>query len=514
MEVLTEKTTKVITPDDAEFWELRGIDPIVRYARYYPRYRHDDPTPVRDAYARLKTDGQKAKVVSWAKQSDGILIYRHAALPGLPSVFPEMRPDNPIRTGQQTRHWHGYGEPPEDDRWYRRMRPRSSTVKKPEDDAGLAHRWKWHAEPIGKMTDAQKKALERGEEPPNTEEVHLHDDLAKYVFPPDPWTTTDPREHQHHTSYPIPKNPPKRGKYSNVMEAEERRRRHVEKYHNGVDRDDAHPHEWKVKDRQGLARRLDVHPFAAPLFDEAELVYFVIEGCLKSDSVLSAIRREGRPESVFSVPSVSLWLADELDEFIDQKLLGKTVIVIPDADWYKKDEVIEQARLCCLYLTRRGVRAFVAAPPHEESNKGIDDHLGAGRSLDELLVQNRRVDRWGMNRWLYCLRDRRAKRKNTMARTTDALYGLGYGCDDKGVFSGTLKRFSRIMNVSISKVQRTVRDLEEWGAISINGDLTMRKNYFSGQWEWDEDEEPPVITLIPRLRGTTDPYFQLGDLSR
>ena len=52
--------TKKITPDDAEFWTERGIDFYVRHARPYQRYRVDDDTPVKDAYALLKTAGQKA----------------------------------------------------------------------------------------------------------------------------------------------------------------------------------------------------------------------------------------------------------------------------------------------------------------------------------------------------------------------------------------------------------------------------------------------------------------------
>jgi hypothetical protein len=113
-------------------------------------------------------------MVSWAHQSDGILINRHAALPGLPPVFPEMRPDTAIRTGQQTRHWHGYGDPPEDDRWYQRLDPDTA--------AGEAHLRKHHAGG-------------------NCEEVHLHDDLAKYIFPPAPTRKKKPQVRTPTTSH-------------------------------------------------------------------------------------------------------------------------------------------------------------------------------------------------------------------------------------------------------------------------------------------------------------------------
>jgi hypothetical protein len=473
--------TKKITPDDAEFWTERGIDFYVRHARPYPRYTAADDTPVKDAYALLKTAGQKAKMVAWAHQADGILINRHAALPGLPPVFSEMRPDTAIRTGQQTRHWHGYGDPPEDDRWYQKLDP--------DSDAGQEHRRKHHAGG-------------------NTEEIHLHDDLAKYIFPPAPMRKKKPQVHTHDESYRVPANRPKRNKYSNVMEAEERRRRHVKKYHRGVDVTEPHTHEWTDKDNAThLARRLDVHPLAAPLFEDAELVYFVIEGCLKADAALSAILREDRPEAVFSVPSVSLWLAEELEEFVGRKLRGKTVIVVPDADWYTKDEVIEQARLCCTYLARRGIRAYVAAPPHDGPNKGLDDHLGAGHSLDDLVVQGRQVDAWGQRAWL----NYRGLRKDGKDRAADMLYGLGYACDNKGQFTGSLSRFARVMNIKRRRVGRGVHDLEKLGAITINGDLSIRRDWFSKALRW---EDPPTITLIPELRGKDGPGYRLGELPR
>jgi len=64
----------------------------VRLARPYVRYYPDDTTPVQDAYATLRTVGQKATMSRHAGQAAGILINRHAALPGLDPVPAEMRP--------------------------------------------------------------------------------------------------------------------------------------------------------------------------------------------------------------------------------------------------------------------------------------------------------------------------------------------------------------------------------------------------------------------------------------
>jgi hypothetical protein len=473
---------KKITPGDEEFWSERGIDFHVRLARPYVRYYPDDPTPVQDAYATLRTVGQKATMSRHARQAAGILINRHAALPGLDPVPAEMRPDTAIRTGRMTRHWHGYGDPPEDGKHYERLDP--------DCPAGISHRWKHHG----------------GE---NTEEVHAHEDKAKYIFLPKPTEKTKPREHDHDVAYRLPKNPPKRGKYSNTMEADERRRYHVAKYHGGVDVPGPHTHEWTKPDTsEDLARRLDVHPFAAPLFDEAETVYFVIEGCLKADSALSAILREARLEAVFSVPSVSLWLAEELEEFVERKLRGKRVIVVPDGDWAKKREVIEQARLCCLYLLRRDIEAYVAAPPVNPDgtvdHKGLDDFLGAGFSLDDLMVQSRRVDAYGQRAWLSRFR----RRKDAVARAADALYGLAYAAED-GKFTGSLQRFAKTLDIPPRRAGRAIHQLEELGAITISGDLAVRRDWFSKSLQW---EEPPVITLIPELRGDAGEEYCLREL--
>src|SRR5829696_3259831 len=478
------------TPDDKEFWSSRGIDPFVQHARPYIRYRTDEVTPVRDGYERLSL-GQIRTAVARAKRADGILIRRHNALPGLPPIVPEMRPDEAIWTGKMTRHWHGYGDPPEDDRFYRRLNP-YGLKGKDRESPGEAHRRKEHG----------------GE---NTEEVHEHEVVAKYLFPSNPRKKTKPRPHDHDDAYPLSSKPRKRGKYSNSWTVEEKRLYHVKTRHGDVDVAGDHTHEWTVQDHsEDLARRLDVHPWAVDLFEDASTVYFVIEGCLKADSVLSAIRRGERLESVFSVPSVSLWLADELAEFARLKLRSKQVVVVPDADWVDNPLVIEQARLCCLYLQRRGFRACVAAPPEEglyekPKIKGIDDHLGAGRSLDDLVVQKRLVDTAALWEWLGPF----GLRLDAKTRDLDTLYGLSYAAED-GVFTGTLKRFAKVMNLSTSKVWRGVHHLEELGALTIDGDLSTRANYYTDELEWEDD--PPTLTLIPELRGEDGAPCSLGEL--
>jgi len=126
--------------------------------------------------------------------------------------------------------------------------------------------------------------------------------------------------------------------------------RHIEKAHHGVPVAGPHEHTRKAKDREhGIARRLDVHPDAVPLLLSAGRVFFVIEGCIKADAVLS------RGEAVFSVPSVTLWKAPELEAFAERYLKEKTVFIVADADAVMKPEVMTQAKLCRSFLHRRGV---------------------------------------------------------------------------------------------------------------------------------------------------------------
>src|SRR5215207_836024 len=145
------------------------------------------------------------------------------------------------------------------------------------------------------------------------EDVHEHLDAAKYVFAPserrdDPWV------HEHHSG----RSGAYYKKHPDALE------RHIDNWHTknpeavewllegGVGYGH-HKHTRRVKNRKNnLARRVDIHPMALERLEAAEAVYFGIEGCLKADAILSAIIREGRNESVFSVPSVSLWEAEEL----------------------------------------------------------------------------------------------------------------------------------------------------------------------------------------------------------
>lgn len=140
---------------------------------------------------------------------------------------------------------------------------------------------------------------------------------------------------------------------------------------------------------EGQASRLDMHPDAVSLFSDATRVFFGIEGCVKEDAMLS------QGEAVFSVPACWQWRVPEMAAFADKYLAGKVVFIVPDGDWAKNWQVRSAAIQCSSYLRGFGLeRVFVAAPPPElldDGIKGVDDFLGAGYSLDDMVVIGREI---------------------------------------------------------------------------------------------------------------------------
>src|SRR4051794_35011231 len=102
-----------------------------------------------------------------------------------------------------------------------------------------------------------------------------------------------------------------------------------------------HAHEERVPDRaKPLAQRLDVEKAFYDRLDKSEVVYFGIEGSVKGSAMTSA----GVP--AFTVPSVTMWRAQELDDFVDRYLMGKVVVIVPDNDWFANKRVVAEAFLC------------------------------------------------------------------------------------------------------------------------------------------------------------------------
>jgi hypothetical protein len=283
--------------------------------------------------------------------------------------------------------------------------------------------------------------------------------------------------------------------------------RHIEKVHGGVNTNEVHLDENHAKyvfpAGEG-ARRLDMHPNAWPGFRDARRVFFVIEGCIKADAVLSA------GEAVFSVPSVTLWRAPELSDFAP-RLRDVAVYIVPDSDWYANGAVLAQAMFCRSFLRRSGVTdTHVAAPPPapDGGKVGIDDLLYLGGTLNDLEVLERETH-YGLAEFIA---EQGKWRKDKVVRGAEVLEGLALHAGADGRLYCSLRSIARIMGCHHSKVERAVRDLEDCGAIEIDGSLDSHPRYYDRQKGWVgwESKERPLISIAPTLRAK-DTRRHLGD---
>jgi hypothetical protein len=462
-----------VTADPEQFFDERGIPEHIWRARPYGFWTTDDITPATEPFAD-QGPAQRAWAAKIANQSDGILIMR-APPPMATPLAPiplEFRPDNPVVI-ETIWHWHGNEPPPPDLPPWKRL-------------PGARCNWQAHIDRDKGPDD------HRGH---NTELVHSHRQFAKYVFPIPP-TVEQYYEHDHEHSW----------QRKCAADRPAYHRSHVNKHHGGVDVVGLHEHTRRVKDRTTpIARRIDAHPLAVGLLRcAAEVVYLVIEGCIKADAVLA----DGG--AVLSVPSVSLWDCTELGEVALEYLVGRTVVVVPDADWHHNDAVINQARLCQAALFHLGVSVvYVAAPPptfHGTPTKGVDDFIGAGGHLEELLVIDAEpspyLDEFA---WARCHRRRldQAQRNHIVLRALAAYTGTA------GVLRAPLETVARVIGVTRGRLSRAVHDLADMGAVDIEGDLATRRNWFSRR---DEFVDPPAIILAPDLRSTEREAQRLADV--
>jgi hypothetical protein len=470
---------------ERRFAAEHGITEEVFMGRPYVRWTRDDVQPVRDGYAGLNRY-QRAFMVRLARQSDGRVITRHAP-PDMEvaHVYPEVRPDNAVRTHPPRRHWHGEGEPPAG--CVIRREGWRAWLERESDGAFVCR--VLTGKPVSKHVNQTKFA--DSHHGIHSEDVHLHDDRAKYCFPPAP-----PKQitkfHRHDAFRP------------------DVRRAHVERRHDGLEGPGLHEHEYRVKDRTvNYAARIDLHPMAVDLIPRADVVFFIIEGCLKADAVLS------QGAAVFSVPSVTLWACAELEDFVTAYLREKVIVIIPDADWALKFQVESQARICAATLLRHGVAAaHIAAPPIDQDGnplrdangnelKGIDDFLAAGGQLDDLMTLDRLLPD-GIDEFL-AGRGRADKlRRDAMVMQSMALWA-----GSQGTISLPLRTIAKVLGVHHSRVTRAVHDLLEYGAITIDGSLEQRRNHFTGHMDW---RHTPTITIRPELRAPNRPAERLGDV--
>jgi hypothetical protein len=302
-------------------------------------------------------------------------------------------------------------------------------------------------------------------------------------------------------------------------------RAHIKHHHGGIEPNPGLHHYVRrnVKDRKnGSATRLDIHPWAAERLQQAEIVFFVIEGLIKADAVLTYILKHDLPASVFSVPAVWQWDAPELPAFARWHLLGKRVYVVADADAYKNElGVMRPARLCQQKLSELGVdEVEIALPPAKTRRKwkGVDDFLANGGHLEDLEITRYKLNpRWAM--WWH--EDARVLQR--AMSETKYLMLLSILVDRDGNYSGSFRSLARIFGGEPTPTIRILQRLKDAGHITMTGDPKTRQRVWLNQLfeigsveEWDMLEGPdaPVITLDPKFRAEKLPKARLGQIEK
>jgi hypothetical protein len=347
-----------VYPGFDNIFKKRGI-PLRLVVENFQRWDVGDQKAFQDAWRRPPVEPKQYPYIdSIGDQVGGYVMRRDlhpaAEAAGFEPILAEIRPDEPVVTGW-TIHDHDevYADWP---------KLRGRHIRKEHDGGDV----------VG---------------------PHRHLETAKYLFPPGPkrvirW------KHDHDVRF---------------ADDPEGRALHVAKRHPKGEPVGLHSHTRKVKDKSVFLAQRIACPTPVSLLKNPprRRVFFPQEGCLKAASIL------GQDEPVFSVPSVTLWRAPELEGVLRYHA-GQTIVIVPDADWRENWLVITQAMMCRAFacdLSDRlglGLTVVVAAPPLPEDAKrdpitgkpeenGVDDFIAAGiaagrtRILDDLEVVSREL---------------------------------------------------------------------------------------------------------------------------
>ena len=523
-----------------QFWIDHAISPEVRTARRYDRWA---PTPnglalIEEVYAGLDKKHQIGEALAIAKQSRGWIIRRHRpARIDVPPIYPELRPHVPVVTKPPTKHWHGDGEPPAG------LHKNSILRGKPKQ----AHLWKkmskddreaGRSAPPRDVVEHEFKNQSTGlmigrHSGTNTEAAHYHQEDAKYTFIPNGYHDVDwAHTHERRLVEQFDDGLTRYRRWEGYKD-ETRRNKHVEKWHAEPkkkeklkrgpvgDTDERHTHLWHTKNREeSIAMRIDVNPLAENLLQRSDVAFFVIEGCLKADAILTA------GAAVFSVPSVTLWDADELETFAKEYLKGKTVVIVPDADWAKNPAVVTQALLCQsrLHQFGLGVTTYVAAPPVDPvtekplAGKGVDDflslpHLDKGEQVGGGTLADLEILEWEvpsdevLSRFV--LQRSQSSDVRPFRRDVAVLRELSKHAGDTGELWCSIPKLASILRTDRKRVARAVAALAALGALTADDYNKLQVGEGHGGYGigW---RDTPTLTLVEEMRSKQLPRRKLG----
>jgi hypothetical protein len=252
----------------------------------------------------------------------------------------------------------------------------------------------------------------------------------------------------------------------------------------------------------GEGARIDLHPLARRLLPEAQVVFFVLEGTPKTDAVLSA------GGVAFGVPSVTCWTRRELADFADRQLRDKTVLVVPDADWYRNPAVERQALKIRTVLRRLGIDSYVCAPPYDAvpRYKGVDDHLGAGKTLGDLMIEGREPP---IDRIWEAVRDVAYRRRKGAAYALENL-SLYTGADGKLTVSFPILK--RLLDIRDSyRVPATLESIAHALTVEHGSLETVKRSTFYGRYTETVWKQTPTISLDEYYRAYSQRAKLLGE---
>ena len=510
--------------DDFEFFRIEhAISPEVWEARPYVAYTAGNLEPVSKAFEGFAPN-QRKWAENRARKSDGFIMVQYA-VPGLDllDIPPQLRPYHPILRGIKW-DYHPFDDPPDD---FIPVKPDGSPLPDKRRSRAWARRLHILRDKDPDDHHGAKVAARLGYDTPeklrqlvndpaceddllqilreaNNEEVHCHEDFAKYLLTISPtklWV-------HDHADYRKP----------------QRLKDHLEKWHDGDLIVGEHDHgDKEVPDdnpRRSSGKRIDIHPLAWSRFADAEVVYFCIEGKVKADAALSEILRLDLPASVCSVPSVGQWDAHELVAFAMRDLAGKIVVVVCDADGCDNPEVMMQALLLEKFLKdpSLGVPAVgIASPPYKVFNrnkdyKGMDDHL-LRASVGDLQMLGRKVPRRALAQWATTHAQTRINgtkiRRDRVRRDLRTMWGLSVLLGPGGQGQPSIKKLARFIGISDDRVEEALDSLIQLEHLAVDKPLATARwqfrstDYQDSSLEWIDR---PTIKLV-------DPACRSADLS-
>jgi len=126
----------------------------------------------------------------------------------------------------------------------------------------------------------------------------------------------------------------------------------------------------------------------------------------------------------------------------------------------------------------------------------VDDFLGAGGQLGDLETVDYYLPR-ATQVAISGLGIQHSTRQDQRIRNREVLSALAMFAGPVGEVPSSLGMIAKVMNRSRSAVSAAIRQLEVWGALTVEGDLDARRDYWRGWLEWNE---APVIVLADEFR--------------